>query len=68
MIAYSTAEWTKFSPTIANAIAGENDANDIDALASISKAANVAIPPMIEALFHKEIAQKSIIEKEAIEK
>lgn len=68
MIAYSTAEWTKFSPTIANAITGENDANDIDALASIAKAADVAIPPMIEALFNKTITQKSVIEKEAIEK
>jgi len=36
-IAYSTAEWTKFSPTIANALTGEQDTNDIDALKSIAK-------------------------------
>ncbi|MDH5483850.1 MAG: threonine synthase, partial [Gammaproteobacteria bacterium] len=34
-IVYSTAEWTKFSPVIANALTGEMDAHDIDALKSI---------------------------------
>ena len=68
MIAYSTAEWTKFSPTIANALTGENDTHDIDALESISKEANVAIPPMIKELFNKEVTHKSVIEKESIEK
>ena len=67
-IAYSTAEWTKFSPTIANALTGEVDAQDIDALKSISKEAKLAIPDMITALFTKEICQDSIINKEDIEK
>jgi threonine synthase len=67
-IVYSTAEWTKFSPVIANAITGEVDTRDLDALASISKAAKVDIPQMIKELFTKEIAQKSVIEKEDIEK
>ena len=67
-IAYSTAEWTKFSPTIANALTGEVDAHDIDALKSISSAANVKIPDMIHALFDKEVTQTTIIDKEAIEK
>ena len=66
-IIYSTAEWTKFSPVIANALTGEVDTHDIDALKSISKVANLPIPPMIQELFSKEIAQKSIIEKEKIE-
>lgn len=66
-IAYSTAEWTKFSPTIANALTGEVDTHDLDALKSISKQANVEIPAMINALFSKDIAQTSIIEKENIE-
>jgi threonine synthase len=66
-IAYSTAEWTKFSPVIANALTGEEDAQDIDALKSISKVAGLRIPPMINELFTKEIAQKTIIEKEEIE-
>ncbi len=66
-IAYSTAEWTKFSPTIANALTGEVDAHDIDALKSISKKAGLNIPPMINALFTKEVTQSTIINKEDIE-
>ncbi|MCU7940838.1 MAG: threonine synthase [gamma proteobacterium symbiont of Bathyaustriella thionipta] len=67
-IAYSTAEWTKFSPTIANALTGEQDTNDIDALKSIAKEADIAIPAIISDLFDKEIAQKTIIDKQDIEK
>jgi threonine synthase len=67
-IVYSTAEWTKFSPTIANALSGEKDVNDIDALASISKTAKTPIPAMIKGLFDKPIAQPIVIEKEDIEK
>jgi threonine synthase len=67
-IIYSTAEWTKFSPVIANALTGEVDVRDLDALASISKEANVEIPSMIKELFSKEVVQKSVIEKEDIER
>ena len=67
-IAYSTAEWTKFSPTIANALTGEVDAQDIVALQSIAKEANVKIPEMINALFSKEVIYDTIIDKEDIEK
>ena len=67
-IAYSTAEWTKFSPVIANALTGEVDAHDIDALESISKEASLEIPNMVKELFNKNIAQDTIIEKEEIEK
>jgi len=66
-IIYSTAEWTKFSPVIANALTGEVDTKDIDALKSISKVAKLEIPAMINELFTKEIAQKTVIEKEEIE-
>ncbi len=67
MIVYSTAEWTKFSPTIANALTGETDTRDIDALHAISKEANVTIPPMIEALFNKKAVHTTVVEKENIE-
>jgi threonine synthase len=67
-VIYSTAEWTKFSPVIANALTGENDAQDIVALESISKEANVEIPSMIKELFTKKIVHNSVIEKEDIEK
>jgi len=67
-IAYSTAEWTKFSPVIANALTGELDAHDIDALESISKTASLEIPAMVKGLFSKNIVQETIIDKEDIEK
>ncbi len=67
-IAYSTAEWTKFSPTIANALTGELDASDIDALKSIAKEANISIPDIISELFDKEVTQKTVINKQDIEK
>lgn len=66
-IVYSTAEWTKFSPVIANALTGEVDTHDIDALKSIAHEAGIAIPAMISGLFEKEITQKSIVEKDGIE-
>lgn len=66
-IIYSTAEWTKFSPVIANALTGEEDAQDIVALESISKTANVEIPSMINELFSKKIIHDTVIEKENIE-
>jgi len=66
-IVYSTAEWTKFSPVIANALTNEKDAHDIDALKSIAKKANIEIPKVISNLFEKEIAQATIIDKKDIE-
>jgi len=66
-IAYSTAEWTKFSPVIANALTGEVDAKDIVALESIAKEANLKIPAIIKGLFDKEISQTIVIDKKNIE-
>ncbi len=66
-IVYSTAEWTKFSPVIANALTGEEDAHDIDALKAIAKEANIEIPAVISELFDKPIAQSTIIDKGEIE-
>ncbi|MDQ1362374.1 MAG: threonine synthase [Pseudomonadota bacterium] len=67
-IVYSTAEWTKFSPVIANALTGEVDAKDIDALKAIAKTAGIKIPAIISDLFSKEITQKTVIDKQDIEK
>jgi len=66
-IIYSTAEWTKFSPTIAEALTGEAGTKDIDALKAIASKANIAIPEMINGLFEKKIAQDTVIEKSEIE-
>ncbi len=66
-IVYSTAEWTKFSPTIANALTGEIDAHDIEALRSIARVANTLIPERINALFDKPVCQETVIDKQDIE-
>ncbi len=67
-IVYSTAEWTKFSPTIANALTGEDGGSDKEALQAIASKANIAIPEMISSLFDKKITQSTVIDKQDIEK
>ncbi len=67
-IVYSTAEWTKFSPTIANALTGEVGTTDIAALQAIAKKASIAIPTVVSDLFEKPIMQATVIDKVDIEK
>lgn len=66
-IVYSTAEWTKFSPTIAKALTGEKDARDIDALKSIATTAGIPIPVQISGVFELPVVQDSVIDKQDIE-
>ena len=66
-IIYSTAEWTKFSSIIANELTGRSDFHDIDALKYLSEASGQKVPAMIDELFHKPIAQDTVVEKEEIE-
>jgi threonine synthase len=61
----STAEWTKFSPTVAKAI-GLNVSGDEDALAHISAKLNAPIPRAISSLFARPIAHGTVVEKEHI--
>lgn len=67
-IFYSTAEWTKFSPMIAEALTGEASLHDIEALKSIAEKAHVSIPAKIENLFKQPISQSTVIDKKDIEK
>lgn len=67
-IVYSTAEWTKFSPTIAEALTGESGNSDIDALKAIATKADIKIPDVINDLFSKTITQDVVIDKADIEK
>ncbi len=61
-VAYSTAEWTKFSLTIAKA--SKVDVNsDIEALKAISKKLNIKLSDKIDNLFKKDIIHLKIIEK-----
>ncbi|MDH5392257.1 MAG: threonine synthase [Gammaproteobacteria bacterium] len=66
-IVYSTAEWTKFSPVINNALTGESGVQDQQALKAIAETAHIEIPAMIDGLFEKAITQNTIIEKDRIE-
>ena len=67
-IVYSTAEWTKFSPSIANALTGETGTHDLDALKTISRLAGTPVPEHINRLFTLPVAQKTLVNKEDIEK
>lgn len=66
-IAYSTAEWTKFSPVIAKTLFGGEIRSDLDALKKISEQAKVKIPAQIAQLFKVSETQGRVIEKDMIE-
>ncbi|WP_320036024.1 threonine synthase [Halarcobacter sp.] len=68
VVIYSTAEWTKFSPTVLQAL-HENSIShpDKEALDIISKEYNAKLPESIKGLFSAEIRHKIIVEKENIE-
>ncbi len=65
----STAQWTKFAPTMLNALNNNTKKyNDKEALEGISNALHVEIPDSINALFEKEILHDEVIDKKDIEK
>ncbi|WP_041671824.1 threonine synthase [Sulfurospirillum barnesii] len=64
----STAEWTKFAPTMLNAIKEDSVTySDKEALEGISNALHVKIPECIRALFNEAIIHDSVVKKEKIE-
>jgi threonine synthase len=63
----STAEWTKFAPTVANTQSDKNITSDLDALDFISNSLNVQTPQMIANLFDKEIKHSIVVEQDKIE-
>jgi len=68
-VMYSTAEWTKFSPTVLNAIEQNNISyNDKEALEIISKQCDTKITKNVQDLFGSKIIHKIVIDKENIEK
>ena len=65
----STAEWTKFAPTMLNAINEDNKKyTDKVALKGISESLHVKIPESINALFEKEILHNKVIDRKEIQK
>ncbi len=76
VVAYSTAEWTKFAPSIYNALTKEdinreiaemeeNTISDKDAIAYILTHFDVRMPDSIQNLFEKEI-NETVIQKDQI--
>ncbi len=67
-VMYSTAEWTKFSPTVLNALYSNDDKyDDKTALENISKECNVKIPNSISQLFNSKILHNEVVNKDEIE-
>ncbi len=64
-VIYSTAEWTKFSTTVARAL-GHECKDDLEALEWVSQNATVTIPKVVSDLFSKEIKHTTVVEKDAI--
>ncbi|MCP3690484.1 MAG: threonine synthase, partial [Gammaproteobacteria bacterium] len=60
-IVYSTAEWTKFAPTINQAITEKTCKNDLEALESIAGIANVKIPDLVLSLFDKPVCHADVV-------
>ena len=64
----STAEWTKFAPTMLNAIKNDNEKySDKVALKEFSEALHVKIPNSINKLFEKDVVHNTVVEKSDIE-
>ena len=67
-VIYSTAEWTKFSPTVLNSLNQNNTKySDKEALDEISSKYNANLPQSIKDLFSSKINHDSIIDKKDIE-
>ncbi|QKF68208.1 threonine synthase [Arcobacter venerupis] len=67
-VIYSTAEWTKFSPTVLNALKeNDNKYSDKEALEEISTKYNATLVDSIKELFNAKINHSLVIEKENIE-
>ena len=64
----STAEWTKFAPTMLNAIKQDSiKYSDKEALEGISKALHVSIPTCISDLFNETVIHDKVVDKDKIE-
>jgi len=64
-VVYSTAEWTKFSPSVSKSL-GHEVKDDVEALKWVSENAGVTVPPMIHGLFEKPIVHSVVVPKESI--
>lgn len=65
-VVYSTAEWTKFSPSVSKSLGHEVTTGDVEALKVVSASAKVAVPDMIHSLFEKPVVHTIVVDKEDI--
>ena len=63
----ATAEWTKFSPTLAEALLNEHGLTDATALRRIADTTNQPICPQIADIFQRPIQHQSQIAPDSIE-
>ena len=67
-VIYSTAEWTKFSPTVLNALKQDSKKfSDKESLEEISSKFGASLPQSIKNLFNAKINHSLVINKENIE-
>ena len=67
-IIYSTAQWSKFSPTVLNAINEDNKKySDKEALETIANRLSIKIPSSIQKLFEAKILHNTIVDIDKIE-
>ena len=67
-VIYSTAEWTKFSPTVLNALKQDSKKySDKESLEEISTKFGASLPQSIKNLFNAKINHSLVINKENIE-
>jgi len=67
-VVYSTAEWTKFSPTVLNALNDDEiKYSDEEALKNVNEKFGAKIPAVVSELFNAKILHTTIINKENIE-
>jgi threonine synthase len=64
----STAEWTKFAPTMLNALKKDTiKYSDKEALKGISESLHVKIPQCISSLFEKKVLHDKVVNRKDIE-
>jgi len=66
-IAYSTAEWTKFSSMIVTTLTGRVDDDELETLYTVSRLAKLELPKQIQALIDLPVVQDMVIDKTEIE-
>lgn len=65
-IIYSTAEWTKFAPSIARAIGIDPAQSELEMLKAIAARANCSVPAPIAALFERAEVQNTQLQPQAL--